>query len=250
MMKDVHLEIDIVGQGYPVVLLHGWGFDHQVWGDFVPALFSDYTLYLVDLPGFGKTSVMDWETFKQQLLARLPEKFAVLGWSLGGMYAIRLACEASNQVTHLIALASSPRCVITSDWPGIQAQVFEGFFTKLLTDPQQTIQNFLRLQAPGNRSPFSAVTHYTMDGLMMGLQILSEWDLRALLHTFPHAGCFIFGRLDAIIPIATLKAMQTAYPQFAYHCIRHAAHIPFRSHTQLVASFVRDCIGTTDNRET
>lgn len=244
MIKDKHLEIEIVGQGYPLVLFHGWGFDHKVWADFVPALLCDYKLYLVDLPGFGRTSVMDWDTFKRQLFLQMPSKFAVLGWSMGGLYAIRLACEESSRVSHLMALASSPCCVLKNDWPGIQPDVFESFFSKLLDNPAQTINNFLRLQAPGKVSLPSCITDYTMDGLIMGLNILSQWDLRALLHNFPNEGCFVFGRLDAIIPMETLVAMRTAYPRFSYHLIRNAAHIPFISHTEQVALLVKSSIVT------
>lgn len=235
-----HLEITTIGQGYPIVLFHGWGFDHTVWQVLVPELAPHYALYLVDLPGFGHSDLLDWDDFKQQLLDQLPRQFAVSGWSLGGLYAMRLACEAPERVTHLISVASSPCCVQTGDWPGIAQQVFEDFHAKLAQNPQQTILNFLALQAPGKVALPSAASNYSMDGLIKGLDILLQWDLRNHLHGYPHAGCFIFGRLDAIIPVATLTAMRAVYPQFSYHLIRQAGHVPFLSHREAFIALVKD----------
>ncbi len=68
--------ITLKGQGYPLVLFHGWGFDHRIWADLAPLLSACYTVYLVDLPGFGQTNFMEWAEFKHVLLMQLPAEFA------------------------------------------------------------------------------------------------------------------------------------------------------------------------------
>lgn len=83
------LNIQNYGTGHPIVWLHGWGFDSQIWSDILPhllALPSQYQIFLVDLPGFGSSSCMSWSTFKSTLLSQLPTQFTLLGWSLGGGY--------------------------------------------------------------------------------------------------------------------------------------------------------------------
>lgn len=222
----MNLFIQTHGHGYPLVFFHGWGFNHSVWTDLIPHLHDHYTLYLVDLPGFGQTDLMDWHDFKRLLLLQLPDQFAVLGWSMGGLYAMRLALEESSRVSHLIAIASSPYFIKEDQWPGIEASIFASFATSLQIAPERTISNFIAMQA--GKHTFSIDNHVT--GLEAGLETLVAWDFRQGLIDYDKPTCFIFGRLDAIVPIKTLAAMQRDYPQFTYFTLKTAAHMPFVSH--------------------
>lgn len=70
-------------------------------------------MYLVDLPGFGNSGLVGWEDFKKCLLRYLPQEFALIGWSLGGLYATRLALE-TDRCSHLLNIAASP-CFIKKE---------------------------------------------------------------------------------------------------------------------------------------
>ena len=228
------LHINIQGHGYPLVLFHGWGFDSQIWSDVIPQLQPHYTLYCVDLPGFGRTDLMEWGDFKRILLSQLPTQFAVLGWSLGGLYAMRLAIEEGERVSHLISVASSPHLLKKEDWPGIEPSVFDEFAIRLQKDSQQTIQDFIVLQARNYFSSIDTVSNGNNSGnspgLQLGLEVLMTWDFRELLVSYLKPGCFIFGRLDAIVPHQIVPIMQRNYPQFEYHLLKKSAHMPFLSH--------------------
>lgn len=224
------INIKIKGQGPALALFHGWGFDQSVWDELVLVLQHHFQLYLVDLPGFGNSHMMSWTHFKTSLLDALPPKIAVLGWSLGGLYAMRLAIEAPTRVSSIFITASSPCFIKRPDWPGIEKTVFDGFFANLKHDPQKTIQDFIKLQ--GNNADLQPAKAYaaSFEGLTQGLEILNQWDLRALLEDYPNPVCFVFGRLDTIVPRATLKVMQQRYPAFQYRLFPGAAHMPFLSH--------------------
>ena len=47
--------VEIIGQGQPLVMMHGWGMHSGVWQPLVKRLSKDYMLYLVDLPGMGSS---------------------------------------------------------------------------------------------------------------------------------------------------------------------------------------------------
>ena len=49
------VHVDIIGQGQPLVLIHGWGMHSGVWQPLVKRLSANYMLYLVDLPGMGSS---------------------------------------------------------------------------------------------------------------------------------------------------------------------------------------------------
>ena len=43
----------MAGQGEPVVLVHGFSGSTRWWSRNIPALAERYSVYLLDLPGFG-----------------------------------------------------------------------------------------------------------------------------------------------------------------------------------------------------
>lgn len=222
------LNIKSFGHGKPLVLFHGWGFDLTIWQDLAESIQDDFTVYLVDLPGFGNSPMMSWDAFKSHLLARIPANFAVLGWSMGGLYATRLAVEESR-VTHLINVASSPRFTMDKGWPGIEEKVLAAFHTNLISNPQQTISQFIELQLPKHDYQTLLDNSPSLEGLENGLHMLASADLREALDDLQCPACYMLGRLDSIVPKALHKTMQTRYPQFEYVLFNRAAHVPFLS---------------------
>lgn len=220
------------GEGTPVVFFHGWGFDHQVWLSLVPQLSEYYQLILVDLPGFGLTPIMDWCIFKEQLLAQLPKPFALVGWSLGGLYAQRLAIEEPFYVSHLMAVTSSPCFIADESWPALSKEVFNHFYNNLTLNPEKTLKEFVYLQLNKTKVPIELTHVPSQEGLMGGLNILEHWDLRQALKNYSNPTCFVFGRLDPIVPVKIMEQMKTSYPQFHYVFLR-SAHMPFLSHREL-----------------
>jgi pimeloyl-[acyl-carrier protein] methyl ester esterase len=226
------LNVSVHGEGKPLVLLHGWGFDHHVWYPLLPYLVQQYQIYLVDLPGFGLSPPRLWGDFKEDLTQRLPAKFALLGWSLGGFFASRFALEHPQQVTHLINVGSSPRFLRDGTWPGMDHHVLALFLQKLIVDPRGTVKDFIELQLQGEKIEFSLENPPSLIGLQAGLEILANWDLREHLKGATFPVCYMFGRLDAIIQAQTLAVMKPMYPAFDYVMFPKAAHVPFLSHSK------------------
>jgi pimeloyl-[acyl-carrier protein] methyl ester esterase len=235
----MNLNINSFGKGKPLVFFHGWGFDQFIWRNLANAIEDKFTIYLVDLPGFGQSALMDWETFKPLLLEELPERFGVVGWSMGGLFATRLALEENIRVTHLFNVATSPRFLKDGEWPGVEKKILATFFLNLVENPKRTLEEFvaLQLQTQAYQHPENAIP--SIAGLENGLQVLADWDLRLPLLNLKLPTCYVFGRLDSITPIATLKFMQQVYQNFEYVIFKKAAHIPFITHQ---AAFVAELI--------
>lgn len=226
----IDLNIVVRGNGPPLVFFHGWGFDHEIWLPLANHIDKRYQLFLVDLPGFGLSLPMSWDDYKRNLLNYLPAHFALAGWSMGGLFATRLAIEEPQLVTHLINIASSPRFIKEKNWPGISKRVFDHFFVNLVTNPQLAITQFVSLQSKNQICPHRDGRMPDPESLKEGLHLLTNWDLREPLRFFTKPTCFMFGRLDAIIPRTTMTAMQKSYPHFTYVLFDKAAHMPFISH--------------------
>lgn len=216
------------GSGIPLVFFHGFGFDHTIWHPLVSHLSKYFTIYLIDLPGFGKTERGLWEEFKLNLLINLPHQFIVIGWSLGGLYATRLAIEESSRVTHLINVASSPRFIKDVEWPGVDAAVFDGFYHNLMANPKKTLKEFLQfsVRTPLDNMELAIPSKWALNS---GLRCLKEWDFRKKLTNFKKPTYYWFGGKDAIIPKNTMAVMEQIYPHFHYSLFPRGSHVPFLS---------------------
>jgi pimeloyl-[acyl-carrier protein] methyl ester esterase len=208
------------GEGSPLVLLHGWGFDSAIWDPLLPFLQEKYTVYSVDLPGFGFTAWMTWEIFEALLLSLLPPHFAILGWSLGGLAAMRLALSHSARITHIYCIATSPYFLREPGWPGVKKTVLDTFYQQLLQNKDELLHKLGNMiqSYPANPS---------LEGLIWGLDCLKNWDLREALREWNKPICFMFGLIDPILPISIHRAMTKNYPKFQYIIFQQSGHIPF-----------------------
>ncbi len=99
-----------VGKGLNLVLLHGFGQDVSTWWGITDLLKDDFTLWLIDLPGFGRSenpkkpfSVKDYADIIQGFIKENKITNAtVLGHSLGGRVAIKLASLHPYDLTRLV----------------------------------------------------------------------------------------------------------------------------------------------------
>jgi pimeloyl-[acyl-carrier protein] methyl ester esterase len=229
----MNVHIDRRGEGFPLIFFHGWGFDSQIWNPLLPQIECMYQVITVDLPGFGQSSVMEWEQFKYQLLKQIPKQFALLGWSMGGLYATRLALEEPTRVTQLINITSSPYFLMNKEWPGITKEVFSTFYKNLLKNSRASLKEFTQLQMSQSQLDFELNKPPSPEGLKLGLDILGTWDFREPLKHIKLPICYMFGRLDPIVSIKIMHVMQKQYPQFNYVFFNRAAHMPFLSHPDL-----------------
>jgi pimeloyl-ACP methyl ester carboxylesterase len=112
-LKEVRLHYVTLGQGKPVVLLHGWPQTWYEWRLLMPLLADQYTLIAPDLRGLGdssrpaigydkKTVAGDiWQLLHDHLKH---EKFAVVGHDVGAVVAFRLTADHPEAATHLVLL--------------------------------------------------------------------------------------------------------------------------------------------------
>ncbi|MDP5293271.1 pimeloyl-ACP methyl ester esterase BioH [Oceanimonas sp. CHS3-5] len=241
------------GRGPDLVLLHGWGMNGAVWRELAARLESDFCLHIVDLPGFGHSvplpagsTLADWA---DSVLAVVPERAAWLGWSLGGLVATQAALQASERISSLITLASSPRFVSEDGWPGIRPEVLSGFEQQLAEDHHQVVNRFLALQAMGSeharedirrlRDSLASKPAPDPQALAAGLGLLGEVDLRAQLAELEMPLLRLYGRLDGLVPRKAAVLTDTLAPDSRSHVEARASHAPFISHPEATAGHIR-----------
>ena len=230
------------GQGRPVLLIHGWGMNHQVWQPVIDVLSEQCAVTVVDLPGHGRSAdleLSDWESVLELLEPLLTEQMTVMGWSLGGLVAQKLAIRYPEKVTGLVMVASNPSFVAHESWShGLPVQVLDDFASNLQQDYQATVKRFFALQFMGARTDPAVQNALrdrilafpaTLPALATGLRWLKETDLVSEgLAQQPTQ--WILGRLDKLTP----ASLATAIPEFGSHhqlaLLPRAAHVPFVTH--------------------
>ena len=103
------------GSGPAVVLIHGFGLNRTMWQWQLPALTPHFSVLTYDLLGHGGSApphgTPDLAMFSRQLLGLMDrcgiERAAVVGFSLGGMIARRVALDHPDRLSAL-AILNSP----------------------------------------------------------------------------------------------------------------------------------------------
>ncbi|HDZ8833248.1 pimeloyl-ACP methyl ester esterase BioH [Aeromonas dhakensis] len=252
------VSVERFGQGPDLVLLHGWGMNGAVWHGIVPALAARYRVHLVDLPGFGNSPLAGEAEYSlpwlaEQVAAILPDKCHLLGWSLGGLVASRLALNHPERLHSVITVASSPCFMARDEWPGIAPKVLTGFNQMLAGDFKQTIERFLAIQAMGSehaRDDIRQLRHWLAErpapqlaALEAGLGLLADVDLRDELVQLNLPWLRVYGRLDSLVPKASIPLLDERYPASRSVVLEKASHAPFISHPQQFIEIIEHFVG-------
>lgn len=108
----------VVGSGpRKVLVLHGWFGDHTVWAPTYPFLDTKQFSYaFVDYRGYGASRGMDGEHTMKEIAADAIaltdqlgwKSFSVVGHSMGGMAAQRVAVDAGTRVQAVVGVTPVP----------------------------------------------------------------------------------------------------------------------------------------------
>lgn len=253
------LHIDKVGKGPALVLIHGWGLNGGVWWQVQQALAQHFTVYCVDLPGFGHSSEIqvnaDVKLWAQAVAESIDEPAIWLGWSLGGLVATQGAIDYPQKVTGLITVASSPKFAEQEVWPGIKATVMDMFTKQLANDFTLTLERFLAIQAMGSESAKQDIKALKsvleqrplpkQQSLLDGLMLLNEVDLRTELMMIRQPFLRIYGRLDSLVPQRVISLVDDLSKESQRYLFDKASHAPFISHSrefiEVVTRFIESC---------
>jgi len=108
-------QVEVIGEGKPVLLIPGLMSDSRVWQQTASALKGDYQLHLISVAGFAGTPALAGELLprlQQDLLAYINQaqlqKPAIVGHSLGAFMAFALASSTPEQIGKVIAVDGLP----------------------------------------------------------------------------------------------------------------------------------------------
>ncbi len=180
-----------------IVLIHGWGLNSGIWSEFIQLAEQcapELRFHSIDLPGYGSLASEPSSSSLRELalscLSRAPEKAIWVGWSLGGMVALKAAMlDLGPAVRGLYLIASSPCFVAKAGWQyGVDLEIFERFSKEFSESYSTALSMFLLLQSGANKGArklakqaHAAVCEFSDPSettLKQGLECLARTDLR------------------------------------------------------------------------
>lgn len=254
-----------------LVMLHGWALNLRVFDGLVARLTESdaaprVQIVRLDLPGHGRArepaewrqpADRAWEIGEvaDHLLAQMPERAVVLGWSLGGKLALEIAVRAPERVAGLILVSATPKFAATADWPhGAPAARLDALATALSSDYRRTVNDFLGLQVRG-----SAEAADTLDRLrqaladrgecppgvlLRALKLLHGVDQRASLARIDTPTLVVAGAYDRVVHPDASRALAAMIPRARYVELPRCGHAPFLSHESSIVELVQEFLRT------
>lgn len=226
-----------------LVLLHGWGLHSIVWDAVMPRLLEHFQVTVVDLPGMGQSPNPKGDytlDFVVEWVAKiLLPQCHLLGWSLGGQVALKLAERFPDKILSVVGLCSNPKFVGTESWPGFPEALFVRFAEMYEEDREGTLVRFLALNCKDSPT-IREDTKQLKDilyfcglpdprALRGGLNILREADLSGLLSSLPVPMAFLFGENDNLVPKALADHLAADFPRMPQVVMPDVSHVPFIS---------------------
>jgi pimeloyl-[acyl-carrier protein] methyl ester esterase len=218
-----------------------------VWGPVVAQLARHHRVHAVDLPGHGYSAPISPCTL-DAMVAAIASAFAdearpltVLGWSLGGLVAMRWALRHPARVHRLALVGTTPRFVAGDGWPhAMSAPTLDRFADELHVAWKLTIQRFLALQVHNSEHGRATLTTLreqlwarpapAPSVLADTLAVLGSTDLCAEVAGITQPTLVVAGTRDTLALPAAARWLAATLPDARLQEIEGAAHAPFLSH--------------------
>ena len=218
------------GAGKDLVLLHGWGFNSDLFNNLINLYQDQYRITKIDLPGHGRSADIAGgiDNWCHEIIKILPENPILLGWSLGGLLAIHIATQI--KISRLILVASSPNFVQNNNWEfGIDADHFRQFSNTLELNLSKGLKRFVSLQTKDQVQIKSLnqsidVLPASKNSLNQGLKILLNTDLTQQFLALNIDKKIILGDKDTLVPSTIAHWYQQ---QSIDTIVLNTGHMPF-----------------------
>ena len=243
--------VTTVGEGQPLVLLHGIGRDRRDWSEVLPALARRWRVYALDIEGFGESAawgervtLRSMAAMVRRTLVELGETRPVvaIGNSMGGAVALQLHADDPRGVAALVLAAPAGfgaeaatglrlmtlpavgPALLALAGPAARVQVRSMFTDSSLATRELAAESAERLRRPEARRRYLEVVHDL--GAWRGMR--PEWRaevLRALAAAGTPA-LVLWGERDAVLPHAHLAAAAAAVPHATTRSLSGIGHAP------------------------
>ena len=254
-----HLNWYEVGNGDPLVLLHGWSISAAADNELAGMLSNDYRLLIPDLPGHGASSPArsnDLKGLANDLAFWLADvtdgSVSLVGWSLGGMLSIQIAGDGLLPVRRMVLIGTTPRFTNADDWSfGLPATQVHALERNLKRRFEATLGDFFALtfaEENISRERLRAIRNFAVinqplpdcDVALDLLELLAIQDQREVLPSIGSPVLVLHGELDRIAPVGAGRYIAGCVADGTFVEFAGVGHAPLLSEPGEVAQRIRE----------
>jgi len=249
--KMVELTAITEGTGEPLLFLHGWAMDKTVWIHQQKYFSEKYNVIALDLRGYGCSG---WQMSDDLLSAmagdvagflesRQLRKTCVIGWSLGGQVALKLALDRPELLKSLVLVSTTPKFVSDEEFPcGISTASLKKLAMDIKKDFISGINEFqnqlfcrTEIKEKRFRPAFEILKQCAppcLPAALAGLNILKTTDLRPDLNKIRLPVLVVHGKEDTICLPGAAEYMAEHIPGARLEILEKTAHLPYLTSAQ------------------
>ncbi|HTE23799.1 alpha/beta fold hydrolase [Flavitalea sp.] len=262
--KNVRLHVSDLGEGSPVVLIHGWPLSDAMYEyQYATLMENGYRAIGITLRGFGQSDKpygkYNYDVFADDIKVVLEDlriDNAVLGgFSFGGATVIRFASKYNNEHISKLALfgAAAPCEVRKDDFPyGLPIEILNSLIELNSVNRPQLIEEFGKLFAasetalPKSISDWLAGIEFQSSPYAMeqGLYMIRDSDIRDDLKKITIPTAIFHGKLDKLCPFELAEQLHKGIANSKLIAFENSGHALFleerlKFNDELI-TFIRD----------
>jgi pimeloyl-ACP methyl ester carboxylesterase len=243
--ENITVNYQTIGQGRPILLLHGYWLDHrQMLGCMEPVLEgrNGYRRIYLDLPGMGRTPGADWITNSDQMLevvcqfieAVIPDQpFLIGGYSYGAYLAQAVLQRKFERVDGLFLVC--PVIVATSSQRKVPPHEIliqdEKLITRLTPEEIEEVNNWMAVQSLDSweRTRNEVGAGFELADVQFLTRLQSEgyactFDVGPLAKPFDKPSLIINGRQDWVVGYRDAWEVLESYKRATFAVLDRAGH--------------------------
>lgn len=260
-IKNVSINYEIIGNGKPIIMLHGYYIDHRVMSGCMEPIFSDkegYKRIYIDLPGMGKSESSEWIKSSDDMLdivigfieKIIPnEKFLIVGQSYGGYLSRGVLHKMADRVDGIVLI--SPLIIPEYEKRNVEENVVllkdNGLLSKLSEEDVEDM-NFdfvVQSQRIYERWQDELMSDYgtTDEEFLVNLQQNGygfSFDVDRVQKKYDKPALILLGKQDACVGYKDAWNILENYPRATFAILDRAGHLLQIEQENLFNSLVND----------
>ncbi|KHD37239.1 2-hydroxy-6-oxo-6-phenylhexa-2,4-dienoate hydrolase [Clostridium acetobutylicum] len=244
-IKDVVLNYNIIGEGEPIIILHGYSVDHTIMFGCMEKLFSEESRYkriYVDLPGMGKSTSSDSIKTSDDMLDIIlefimkvtkGENFLLVGESYGGYLSRGVVYKIREKVNGLFLIC--PAIIPDFNKRTVPEHVILAYDEKLMSKlNKEEAEEFSSMSVVQNEKIYLRFKEEIMSGIKLGNQDFLErlqregygfsFDVDKIPQKFDKPTLMLLGKQDSSVGYKDAWNILDNYPRATFAVLDMAGH--------------------------
>ncbi len=225
-VDGIEMYYEIIGEGEPLILLHGWGQSGQTWSGVADDFAKHFQVIIPDLRGHGATDNPSREYFTMKQLALdvyalldhlKIDSFRAMGISMGGVTLLHMATQQPNRIDSMVLIGAFS--YISADSVKIARSI------DLDNIPDDQMHRFREIHKHGDEQIIA----------MMEWQKIAADDYESTAFTPPYLATIkantliVHGERDRRVPVSIALEMYEAIPESYLWIVPNGGHVPIRN---------------------